>query len=239
MTEDIQQPQSEAREDQQPTESVPSSQQPQSQDDDNAERSRLGRKVKMLEEQMKSLLNTTESMKALVEQMLQSSSPSRTVHEDTEKLDEDIDWDAPIVTFKDAYERFKKVQQLESKKVQTKAQQYAKVYMQNLNAFLLSEPEQTRDELYHIWKTKYDKLPSDIHSADPVRDAELAYLRAKLDYLATKKTSLRNETPQVPTGTSTYTKPRSVSISDEAMSLAKYLGWDENKLSEIFSDERR
>lgn len=142
--------------------------------DDNAERSKLGRKVKTLEDTLQTLIEK-------LDQTIQAPKP------DSEGDDDDDEFDIP--TTQEEFER--KVEEYESKKT-AKIKQYESGYVQKVNELWADEDEDVRKEIEAELLKNFNGKYSD----DPARDAEINYLKAERSYLR-KLTSTLADKPRI------------------------------------------
>lgn len=205
------------------TQAVPQPEPPR--EETSEDRSKLGRKVKNLEEQLKTLTRVIEEQKALIEQLALGK------QKEPESTEEEEIPDVP--TTKD--DVLKIIQYYEKKKMQDEAQKrqnYEKQYSTTLSTLLSAEEPSIRDEIYRIWVAKYNR----VFTNDPVVDAEKGFLLAKVEALQKLVTS-KKSSPQYPTTGYHSSYSGYIELSPEAERLAKYLGLSEEDIKEAMESK--
>lgn len=189
--------------------------------DDNAERSRLGRKVKYLEETITSLTSQLETQTKLLQNLVEKMSSRETAKEEDE---EEV-----ITTKKDV---LRVLTEAEKKRMEEKAR-YENNYVKTFQSLILQEDDKIRSEIYKTWNDKYNV----VFTGDPVRDAEIGYLKAKVDVLSRQTYRGREETPYQPTKSSSSDYNKKYSINSETAELAQYLGLTEDDIKAAFESD--
>lgn len=192
------------------------------------DRSKLGRKVKNLEEQLRTLTRVIEEQKSLIEHLM---SAKQQPEQYSESAPEEEIPDVP--TTKD--DVLKIIQYYEKKKTaeeMKRRENYEKQYSVTLASLLSSEDPSLRDEIYRIWVSKYNR----VFTNDPVVDAEKGFLLAKVEALQKLSMSSRKSPPQYPT-TGYSTHVAGIELSPEARKLAKYLGFTEDDIREAMESK--
>ncbi len=189
---------------------------PEPKDDDNAEKSRLGRKVKQLEEIVMRLSQLTEEQQNTIKSLtVDKPKEDASVVEDL-NLDEDIATVADVIKVIDKLEKIKTQKQQEELKKQR--QQYESVYNLVLTTGLSQiEDEELREEIAKTWKEKYNISYSNY--SDAVSDAIKGLFSAQLEVMAKKsKQHISPQKPTVPSSIST-TSPN---LSQEVLEMAEF-----------------
>jgi len=182
--------------------------------DDNAERSRLGRKVKYLEETITSLTSQLETQTKLLQSLVERMSPKEPAKEDDE---EEV-----ITTKKDV---LRVLTEAEKKRMEEKAR-YENNYVKTFQSLLMQEEDGVRSDIYKTWNDKYNA----VFTGDPVRDAEIGYLKAKVDVLSRHTYKGKEDTPAQPTKSSPSDYSKRYSLNPEAMELAQYFGLSDDDI---------
>jgi len=196
----------------------------QSKDDDNAEKSRLGRKVKSLEETIGTLTRLVEDQRRMLETLVQTrTSKPEEREEDDEELPEIPTTREDVLKILQWYERNKEKQVIEARR------QYETAYSQTLISFLNKEDPSIRDEVQKVWAEKYNLA----FTNNPIYDAEKGYLLAKMEVLQRlAKTKSSPQQPTVSSSSSTSSSP--VNLSKEALELARNLGMSDDDIRKAF-----
>ena len=196
--------------------------------DDNAEKSRLGRKVKNLEETIGTLTKLVEEQKRMMEMLLSNRTLPQQQQEQPEE-DEDELPEVPttkedVVKILEWYERNKERRTLETRR------QYETAYSQTLISFLNKEDPSIRDEIQKVWAEKYNLA----FTNNPIYDAEKGYLLAKMEVLQ-RMAKPSKSTPQYPTTSPSSPSTSSpLNISKEALELARNLGMNDEDIRKAF-----
>jgi hypothetical protein len=177
--------------------------------DDNAERSRLGRKVKYLEETMTSLTSQLDTQTKLLQSLVERMSSKEPVKEDGDEEE--------VITTKEDVLRV--LTEAEKKKAEEKTR-YENNYVKTFQSLLVQEDDGIRSDIYKTWNDKYNV----VFTGDPVRDAEIGYLKAKVDVLSRHAYKGKEDTPLHPTKSSPSDYSKKYSINSEAVELAQYFG---------------
>ncbi len=180
--------------------------------DDSAERSRLGRKVKYLETMMASLTSTLEEQKKLLESLVEKVSKPTSTKDHTPEDDEE-----EIVTTKKDVLRL--LEEREKRRMEEKAK-YENAYVKTFQTFLSQEDDGVRTEIYNTWADKYNQ----VFTGDPVKDAEIGYLKAKVDVLSRQSYRGRGETPNHPTKSAMSDYGKRYNLDQTSYELAEYFG---------------
>ena len=198
---------------------------------DHGEKSRLGRKVKGIEDRLNQMMGKLEML---------ISNPSQT--RVPEGQVDDSDEIAPG-TKGELYAEFDKwTKQRESQQTE-KDQEYQQVYVRKLT------------ELgWDMLEAEYDEIVKELHAnhnirrtGEPEVDAELNFEKAQnaifRKTLGKKKVPVKGEKLTGPLGgpsntTITERAPASVKLDADAASFAEYLGWDDKKTREALSKDR-
>lgn len=143
--------------------------------DDNAERSKLGRKVKSLEDTLQTLMEK-------LDQTIASPKP------DSDELADEDDFDIPTTK-----EEFVKLVEEYEREKGTKVKQYESGYIQKVNELWADEEEDVQKEIEEELLKNFNKKYSD----DPERDAEINYLKAERSYLKKINSALKTDKPKV------------------------------------------
>ena len=189
--------------------------------DDNAERSRLGRKVKYLEEVVTNLTSQLETQTKLLQSLAERLSPKEPAKEEEEE---------EVVTTKKDVLRI--LSEAEKKKMEERAR-YENQYVKVFQTLMAQEGDSIRSEIFKTWSDKYNIM----FTGDPVRDAEIGYLKAKVDVLSRSNYRGREETPIQPTKSSTSDYSKKYSLNPEAMELAQYLGLSDEDIKLALESE--
>jgi len=197
-------------------------------DEDNAEKSRLGRKVKSLEETVGTLTKLIEEQKKMLEMLVsgQTTQP-KAVEQESEEEDEEVP-EIPttredVLKILQWYERNKERQMTEARR------QYETAYSQTLLSFLNKEDPSIRDEVQKVWAEKYNLA----FTNNPIYDAEKGYLLAKMEVL--QRLAKVKSSPQQPTVSSSSSTPSSpLNLSKEALELARNLGMSDDDIRKAF-----
>lgn len=189
--------------------------------DDNAERSRLGRKVKYLEETIVNLTSQLETQTKLLQSLVEQMSPKEPAKEEDE---EEV-----ITTKKDV---LRVLTEAEKKKMEEKAR-YENNYVKTFQSLLMQEDDGIRSDIYKTWNDKYNV----VFTGDPVRDAEIGYLKAKVDVLSRHTYKGREETPVQPTKSSPSEYSKRYTLNPEAMELAQYFGLSDDDIKSALESD--
>lgn len=189
--------------------------------DDNAERSRLGRKVKYLEETIVNLTSQLETQTKLLQSLVERMSPKEPAKEEDE---EEV-----ITTKKDV---LRVLTEAEKKKMEEKAR-YENNYVKTFQSLLMQEDDGIRSDIYKTWNDKYNV----VFTGDPVRDAEIGYLKAKVDVLSRHTYKGREETPFQPTKSSPSEYSKRYTLNPEAMELAQYFGLSDDDIKSALESD--
>jgi len=189
--------------------------------DDNAERSRLGRKVKYLEETIVNLTSQLETQTKLLQSLVERMSPKESAKEEDE---EEV-----ITTKKDV---LRVLTEAEKKKMEEKAR-YENNYVKTFQSLLMQEDDGIRSDIYKTWNDKYNV----VFTGDPVRDAEIGYLKAKVDVLSRHTYKGREETPFQPTKSSPSEYSKRYTLNPEAMELAQYFGLSDDDIKSALESD--
>jgi len=189
--------------------------------DDNAERSRLGRKVKYLEETITNLTSQLETQTKLLQSLVERMSPKEPAKEDDE---EEV-----ITTKKDV---LRVLTEAEKKRMEEKAR-YENSYVKTFQSLLIQEDDGIRSDIYKTWNDKYNV----VFTGDPVRDAEIGYLKAKVDVLSRHTYKGKEDTPTHPTKSSPSDYSKKYSLNPEAMELAQYFGFSDDDIKSALDSD--
>jgi len=189
--------------------------------DDNAERSRLGRKVKHLEETIVNLTSQLETQTKLLQSLVERMSPKESAKEEDE---EEV-----ITTKKDV---LRVLTEAEKKKMEEKAR-YENNYVKTFQSLLMQEDDGIRSDIYKTWNDKYNV----VFTGDPVRDAEIGYLKAKVDVLSRHTYKGREETPFQPTKSSPSEYSKRYTLNPEVMELAQYFGLSDDDIKSALESD--
>lgn len=189
--------------------------------DDNAERSRLGRKVKYLEETITSLTSQLETQTKLLQSLVERVSPKEPAKEDDE---EEV-----ITTKKDV---LRVLTEAEKRKAEEKTR-YENNYVKTFQSLLIQEDDGIRSDIYKTWNDKYNV----VFTGDPVRDAEIGYLKAKVDVLSRHTYKGKEDTPAQLTKSSPSDYSKKHSLNPEAMELAQYFGLSDDDIKSALDSD--
>lgn len=183
---------------------------------DNAERSRLGRKVATLESKLDELVNLIKS-------------ETRRAPEAVEEVDED-----GFLTRKELYAEISRIKKDE----ETKANKYNSDYINAITDFSMEEDEDTFNEIVaEIDKTANKKFigNAEIDAQKHYLSAAKVVLNRKLKENSTKKNPLKGGTGAVEFGGASVSKGKEVTmpdLDDSAKDLLKYINRSAKPMSE-------
>jgi hypothetical protein len=202
--------------------------QPQTPEEDNSERSRLGRRVKRLEDNID---NALSEMRSMLAQRVTPPPPVEAPQDDVPVTRRET-WDV--------------IREYESKKAE-ESQRYAKDYVRHLTSLGLDYSE---EEFNEIAKEHIEKF-NIRHSNDPKSDAERnfraaenAILRKKLQASRTTKPNpLPGNKPTAPLGGPPGAPPPApaqakTKLDDDASHFAKALGLSEDWIEDALKGEQ-
>lgn len=197
--------------------------------EDNSERSRLGRRVKRLEDNIENAMN---EMRSLLTQRMNPPTPP---------MEPPVD-DAPVTR----KETWQVIQEYESKK-QEAAQRYSKDYVRHLTSLGLDYSEEEFNEIAKEHLEKFNIRHSDDPKADAERNfraAENAILRKKLAGVAQHKPNpLPGNKPTAPLGGPPGNPPPApaqakTKLDDDAAHFAKALGLKDEWIEDALKGEQ-
>lgn len=208
---------------QEETSQTPPSQEPEPAED-NAEKSRLGRKVKSLEEEVRTLTRLLQEQKEMMMQLLSRNS--------RQEVEEEVEEEVPDVpTTRDDVLQIIQWYEKQKEKRRTVEEQrnrevYEKTFATTLSALLEHEDASIRSDIYQVWRNKYNVA----FTGDPAVDAVKGFMLARNDVLKSGAYKGRAETPQQPTVGSRTPTSRTVKLSPEAERLARFLNFSDEDI---------
>jgi len=195
--------------------------------DDSAERSRLGRKVKYLETMMATLTTTLEEQKKLLESLVDRVSKSGSTKDHPH--DESEDEDEVVTTKKDV---LKLLEERERRRMEEKTK-YENAYVKTFQTFLGQEDSNLRTEIYNTWADKYNV----VFTGDPVKDAEIGYLKAKVEVLSRQTYKGRGDSPNYPSRSNTSDYGKKYNLDPTSYELAEYFGLKDDDIRAAMETE--